>query len=169
MTAAFDASVLIYIFDDRAKPPLDPTTGQPVTLCKERVDYLLETLQRDGVTIVVPTPALAEVLVRAQEGAPERLRIMSTSRHFRIASFDERAAIEFAAIQAARDGSKKSGVPRSKAKFDDQIVAIAAVAGAAIIYSDDPDIKRLAAGRMEVKGIAELPLPAHAIQQTLPL
>ena len=169
MTAAFDASVLIYVFDEGAKPPLDPSTGKPVTRCKNRVDYLIDTLQRDSQTIVVPTPALAEVLVYAQEGAPERLRIMNASKHFRVTPFDERAAVEFAAVQAARGASKKAGVSRSKVKFDDQIVAIAAVAGATIIYSDDPDIKRLAAGRMEVKGIADLPLPPENAQTLLPL
>jgi predicted nucleic acid-binding protein len=169
LTAAFDASVLIYVFDENAKAPLDPATGKVVTRCKERVDNLIETLQRDGEPIVVPTPALAEVLVHAQEGAPERLRIMSTSKHFRIAPFDERAAVEFAAVQASRSSSSKTTTPRIKAKFDDQIVAIAAVAGATVIYSDDPDIKRLAAGRMEVKGIADLPLPPEHSQTQLPL
>lgn len=169
MTVAFDASVLIYVFDEHAKAPLDHATGKPVTRCKDRVDYLIDVLQRDDETIIVPTPALAEVLVYAQEGAPERLRIMNASKHFRITPFDERAAVEFAVVQAGRAGAKKAGTPRVKAKFDDQIVAIVAVAGATVIYSDDPDIKQLAAGRMEVKGIADLPLPSEDTQSLLPL
>ncbi|MBB4199946.1 hypothetical protein CCR94_10825 [Rhodoblastus sphagnicola] len=103
---------------------------------------------------------MGERLVKAQQAAPDWLAIFHKSRHFRIAGFDERAAIEFAATQAARAGSgKKNEVPRAKAKFDDQIVAIAAVESATIIYSDDPHIKSLAKGRFNVIGAADLPLP----------
>src|SRR5262249_26177119 len=86
---------------------------------------------------------------------------LGSSRHFRIAPFDERAAVEFAARRAERKAqSGKSPAPtHAKAKFDDQIVAIAAVEGATLIYSDDSDIKTLVDKRFEVKGIAELPLP----------
>jgi hypothetical protein len=58
------------------------------------------------------------------------------SRHFRISSFDERAAIEFAVMQdeRRRRNIKSTGSTRAKAKFDDQIIAIAAIEGATIIY-----------------------------------
>ena len=58
---------------------------------------------------------------------------------------------------------------RAKAKFDDQIVAIAAVEGASLIYSDDKDIAKLVGGRLRVVSIAELPLPPEDAQGTLPL
>jgi predicted nucleic acid-binding protein len=168
LIVAFDANILIYLFDDGARAPLDPSTKTVVEKCRERVEFLIATLQRQRATIVIPTPALAEVLVRAQEGAPERLRILSSSRYFHIASFDLRAAVEFAATQSSRvggDGRTVAGT-RAKAKFDDQIAAIAAVEGATTIYSDDPDIKRLAGARFEVVGIAELPLPIDQEQDS---
>ena len=65
MTVAFDASILIYVIDEQAKPPADPATGKPVDRCHERVTHLLETLQQENTKIVIPTPALAEALVRA--------------------------------------------------------------------------------------------------------
>jgi hypothetical protein len=79
------------------------------------------------------------------KGGPELLRILSSSRHFRIAPFDERAAVEFAARQAERIAASERApaATRTKAKFDDQIVAIA-VEGATTIYSDDEDISKLA-------------------------
>jgi predicted nucleic acid-binding protein len=171
LIVAFDASILIFVLDDSAKAPVDPKTGHRVTRCKERVQYLIETLQRDGAKIIVPTPSIAEVLVRAQQAAPEWLRILNSSKHFRIAPFDERAAVEFAASQANRVGQGIKAVVggRQKAKFDDQIVAIAAVESATVIYSDDEDIKRLAGTRFEVRGIAELPLPVDDPQGFLPL
>lgn len=169
MNVAFDATVLVYLLDERANPPVDVRTGTPVDRCPERVRALIDSLSHQNAKIVIPTPALAEVLVKAQSAAPEWLRILNASKHFRIASFDERAAIEFAATQASRKRLSGSGVPRQKAKFDDQIVAIATVERAEIIYSDDEDIRRLAGGRFEVIGVADLPLPPEDAQTVLPL
>jgi predicted nucleic acid-binding protein len=169
LIVAFDASVLVYIVTVDAKAPIDPSTGQAVSQCKERLDQLIASLQRDRAKIIIPTPSLAEVLVGAERAGPEFLRIINASRHFRIVSFDERAAVEFAARQAERKsaGVRPSAPTRAKAKFDDQIVAIAAVENATIIYSDDPDIKKLVGSRFDVIGIAQLPLPPE--KPSLPL
>ncbi|WP_051949153.1 type II toxin-antitoxin system VapC family toxin [Methylosinus sp. PW1] len=166
MIVAFDTNILVYFFDEQAKAPIDAATGAPVSNCKDRLDFLITKLQRDKAKIVIPTPALGELLVKGREAAPEWLAILHKSRHFRIAGFDERAAIEFAATQAQRvaSGQKNEGATRAKAKFDDQIVAIAAVEGATVIYSDDPHIKKMAGGRFEVIGIADLPLPPSDAQ-----
>ena len=166
MIVAFDTSVLVYFFDEKANAPIDAATGAPVADCQERLDFLIATLQRDKAKIVIPTPALGELLVKAQQAAPEWLALLHKSRHFRIVGFDERAAVEFAATQADRiaSGQKNEGASRAKAKFDDQIVAIAAVEGATVIYSDDPHIKKLAGSRFEVIGVADLPLPPQAAQ-----
>lgn len=171
MIVAFDTSVLVYFFDEQANAPIDAATGASVADCKERLDFLIATLQRDKAKIIIPTPALGELLVRGREAAPEWLAILHKSRHFRIAGFDERAAVEFAATQAERvaSGQKNEGATRAKAKFDDQIVAIAAIEGATVIYSDDPHIKKLAGGRFEVIGVADLPLPPQAAQFSLQL
>jgi hypothetical protein len=170
LITAFDASILIYVIDEQAKPPVDPGTGRPVERCHERVTHLLETLQQQNAKIVIPTPALAEVLVRAAKGGPELLRILSSSKHFRIAPFDERAAVEFAARQAERiaTSGRAAAATRTKAKFDDQIVAIAAVEGATTIYSDDEDIAKLAEGRFGVIKIAAIQLPPESAQGKLP-
>lgn len=170
MIVAFDASILVYVIDEQAKSPTDPATGNPVDRCRERVTHLLESLQQQSAKIVIPTPALAEVLVRAAKGGPEFLRILSSSRHFRIAPFDERAAVEFAARQAERieSGVKAPAATRAKAKFDDQIVAIAAVENATMIYSDDEDIAKLAVGHFGVVKIAAIPLPPESAQGRLP-
>lgn len=170
MIVAFDASVLVYMVTPDANAPLDKTTGQPVIRCADRVSHLIATLQREKATIVIPTPSLAEVLVRAGDAAPQWLAMLERSRHFRIADFDKRAAVEHAARQAERkrSGTKSPAADRRIAKFDDQIVAIAAVAGVSIIYSDDGDIRALAGSQFEVKGIADLPLPPESAQGSLP-
>jgi len=170
LIVAFDASILVYVIDDQAKPPIDLATEKPVDRCHERVLHLLESLQQQNAKIIIPTPALAEVLVRAAKGGPEFLRILSSSRHFRIAPFDERAAVEFAARQAERIAAniRAPATTRTKAKFDDQIVAIAAVENATTIYSDDKDIAKLAEGRFGVIKIAAIPLPPESAQGKLP-
>jgi predicted nucleic acid-binding protein len=169
LIVAFDASMLIYLFDENASSPEDKETGKSVTHCQLRVKHLILTLQQAQAKIVIPTPALAEILVRAQVGAPERLKILKESKHFRIASFDERAAIEFAATQATRilSGTKPTQGLRTKAKFDDQIISIATVEGAVKIYSDDEDIFKAAASKFEVIGIADLPLPPENNEPSL--
>lgn len=171
MIVALDASVLVYLVTENANPPIDPATGQPLRHCKERIEHLIETLQGDEARIVVPTPSLAEVLVRAERAGPEFLRMLGSSRHFRIAAFDERAAVEFAARQTGRGAREGKPIPgsRAKSKFDDQIVAIAAVEGATMIYSDDSDIRKLVESGVQVKGVTELPLPSDKAQMSFPI
>lgn len=166
MIVAFDASVLVYVLDERAKAPSDPATGLPLVRCKERVEHLIETLRRQDARIVVPSPVLAELLVRAGEAGPEWIRILGSRPNFRIADFDVRAAVEFAAMRnkKTQSGIGDKAATRAKAKFDDQIVAIACVEGASVIYSDDKDIARLAGGGFEVSGISDLPLPPEEPQ-----
>jgi hypothetical protein len=85
--------------------------------------------------------------------------------------FDTIAAVEAALMTRAAlsTGDKRGGLgaPWAKVKFDRQIVAIAKVARATMIYSDDADVRTLAAAEnIPVIGLAELPLPA---QPELPL
>jgi len=161
LIVAFDANILVYLFDENANAPTSKATGLPVERCRERVEYLIATLQREKTKIIIPTLSLAESLVRAQDGAPERLSIIKRSKHFRISPFDERAAVEYAAMQVERrrSGTKSEAASKAKAKFDDQIVAIAAIEGATVIYSDDEHIKKLAGSKFEVLGIEGLQLP----------
>jgi hypothetical protein len=161
---AFDASILTYIVDENAAAPTDPATGAPVTFCKERVQHLLDTLQEAGAKIIIPTPALAEVLVKAGAAAPAIISELTTSKHFRVVDFDIRAAVEFAARQSTRP---RGTVPRTKAKFDDQILAIATVENASVIYSDDNHIANAAPPNMTVSGIAALELPPAKAQQEM--
>ena len=164
MIVAFDASILTFIIDENAAAPPDPTTNQPVTFCKERVQHLLATLEKDNAKVILPTPALGEVLVKAGSGAPAIITEFSNSKHFKIVSFDVRAAVEFAARQINRP---KGIEKRTKAKFDDQILAIALVENASIIYSDDKGIAKAAPAGVKVVGIAELELPPAKAQHDM--
>ena len=48
-----------------------------------RIDHLIEAREKRRETIVIPTPALSEVLVHADEAGPEYLEILNTTRCFR--------------------------------------------------------------------------------------
>lgn len=73
---------------------------------------------------------------------------------------------------ALDEGDKRSGLdaPWNKIKFDRQIVAIAKVAAATAIYSDDRQLRTFAEQQgLSVIGLADLPVPEFARQPELPL
>lgn len=163
----FDASVLLFV--------LNENTPASVPRAKERVEYLIDRLSAAGERIIIPTPALSECLVHAGPAGPDYLAVIGKYACFRVASFDERAAVEAAVrtYQARERGLRKGGNPesaRGKIKFDRQIVAIAVVERATAVYSDDKDVIAYAreAG-MEGYLLADLPLPPDDPQSSLPL
>jgi len=143
---------------------------------RERLDYLVEVLEKNGTKIIIPTPALSELLVRAGNAGLEYIDRLRQSRSFKIEPFDERAALEVAlAIRAnINQMGKKQGAKATatwaKVKFDHQIVAIAKVNNATILYSDDKDLRGFATqAHLTVVRLHELALPPKESQMTLGL
>lgn len=167
-----DATAFALLVNPNAKVRNDPATGQPVSEAGRRFQFLQSQIEKSGGTILIPTPALAEVLVSIGDGAPEILEILIRSARFRIADFDKRAAVELASMtrEAFQGGDKKSGStePWQKVKLDRQIIAIARVNQVEKIYSDDDGIKKFAdLIGMEVIQTWEMPLPPEDSQGTL--
>lgn len=157
----------------QAKPPLDPGTGQPVVQVAERFAHLESEIQRLSETILIPTPALAEVLVGMGDGGPEVLERISRSARFKIGEFDTMAAVELAAMtrEAIRGGDKKEGssLPWQKVKIDRQIIAIARARNVSAIYSDDEGVALFAAKvGIPVIPTWEMALPLIPPQPPLP-
>jgi predicted nucleic acid-binding protein len=145
--------------------------GVPIEKAKERIDHLVKQLEKEKTKIVVPTPALSEILVRAgTEMSDKIIEHLQRFSVFRIEPFDTRAAIEVAAMtRELLDGRQRkrgtSSATWTKIKFDRQIVAIAKVCNATVIYSDDEDVAKIAArARIKVIGLADLPLPPEDAQ-----
>lgn len=156
----FDASILIDLFNPRLEGDR-----------RAKLDYLVSNLQKQRTKILVPTPALTELMVyadKARDGYHQRL---FSSSVFQIAPFDSRAAMECALLLAeALSAKERRKVTKTKFKFDWQIVAIAASRGVATIYSDDPDIERYGKRRgLAVTKTDNLPLPESARQRLLEL
>ncbi|MEX0959108.1 MAG: PIN domain-containing protein [Burkholderiales bacterium] len=161
MTVLFDANILIELLSP--KTPVDR---------RDRLEYLVEQLQKDKIAIVVPAPSLTELLAKAGKAREAYLATLDANKTIRIAPFGKRAALECAMAmeKSIAAGDKRGGAKSTwaKAKFDRQIVAIAEVEGAKIIYSDDGDIlKYCRPYGIEVRITADLPLPPHAAQGKL--
>lgn len=130
----------------------------------------MQEIQDGGEQVLIPAPALAEVLATPDCDIDEVLSVLRASAYIRIGDFDQRAAVELALrLRAAlASGDIREGVTTTKTrmKFDRQIVAIALTNGARILYSDDEGVKRFGErSGLPVIRTADLPLPA--VQQDL--
>jgi hypothetical protein len=165
---AVDASTLVLIVNPNATPPIDPSTGSPVLNMPDRVAKLVADIDAKKDTLIIPTPALSEVLVKAGVAGPELLQRLAKLARVRVASFDQRCAYELAqmTIKALAKGDKKDGhkQPWQKVKLDRQIIAIARVHMAEKLYSDDSDMVDFC-GRLGLPTQCswDLPVPASAV------
>jgi len=136
---------------------------------------LIGNLSADKEKIIIPTPVLSEVLVHAAAAMQTYLEILNGQAAFRIAPFDQKAAIE--AALAMSDAIRRGGhrvdaanpdVTKTKIKFDRQIVAIAKAEGAHSVYSDDEDVHRYATqAGLKAHRTCELDLPPEDPQANL--
>jgi len=171
-----DATILMLFL----RPDVGVPTGPgkvPIDRPIERINFLVDRLQKAKARIILPTPVLSEVLVRVEARVAQQLvERISTHAVFRIEPFDVRAAIEVAimtrnTIDGGRHPKRRdSQATWAKLKYDRQVVAIAKVAQAKTIYSDDSDIRSIAKREgIEVIGLADLPLPPEDPQLRLNL
>jgi hypothetical protein len=157
---AFDSTFLTFLFVPNAPCAVDRA--------RERVDYLIGGIHGSGAQIVIPSPALSELLIGVGHSRKQILHELTHNPKFWIAPFDTRAALELSLMAEEflkRTGKKRgdAGGTWAKVKFDWQIVAIAKVCNVSTIYSEDPDIGKLATNAgMTVKGVGDLPLPHKA-------
>lgn len=165
MIVVFDTSVLIFLFEKDASGPHDPETGEPLPLCYERVNHLVKELQDAKAKVIIPAPVLAELLLKAGDATQEWLQIIDKAPHITVAPFDMMAALEHSVRM--RERGKLAGKDKRNAKFDEQIIAIAAVNRAEVIYSSDGDIKRGAGAGIRVVDLHDIDLPPEAKQGSL--
>jgi hypothetical protein len=164
MIVVLDAGMLTILIHPASAVPQDPKTGEPLERAQERIQHLIQTLESEGATIVIPTPALAEFLVLADDSGPSYLRHLHTRARFDIRAFDEKAAIDCAEAQrqALAANDKRSGAMGAfqKIKVDRQIVAIATSVGADRIYTTDKDVVKIAQFvNLSATPVWDLPLP----------
>lgn len=141
---------------------------------KEKVAHLLARLDKAKGKVIVPTPAIGEFLVQADQAGIAILQALQGRSSVVVASFDLAAAYEASLMDAAAlgRGNKRDGSEQAwqKVKIDRQNVAIAKSQGAKLIVSEDKGV-RDAAARVGIRAVAidDLPLPDHARQTKLPI
>ncbi len=171
MIVALDNTFFTLMVNPSALPSGNWETGEEVTHCALRVQALIDKLSRSSVRVLVPTPALAEAMT-ASEGLEAAIEFMQSHDAFEPATFDFRAAYELAELTKSDPNAdrRKAGEQDSKqkVKFDRQIVAIAKVHGAGVLYTDDKRQSGFAkdAG-LEVVHTWNLPLPIEFAQHDL--
>ena len=173
MIVAFDNTFLSLVFNPKTQPRPDPSTGNPVSHCRLRIEALIDELSARGDSIIIPTPCLCEMLTAVPDSY-KAIEYLDDSAAFRTESFDTKCAIGLADItrKAINAGDKKSGstLGWQEIKFDRQIAMIAHINRARILYTDDEGQSKFAEEvGLEVKHTWNLDLPASHAQTKMDL
>jgi predicted nucleic acid-binding protein len=124
-TVAVDASFLRAFLnpDSRTEPILN----------------LIGKLSAENAKVIVPTPALAQVLTPSPERAQDWMEALNSNSCFQVRPFDDKASFELTKLL----GDSAANL-RDILRFDRQIVAIAKVYGVSVLYADDEQVSRFA-------------------------
>lgn len=139
---------------------------------RARLDGLIKQLVEAKTYVGIPTPALAEFMVDAEQATSDIYTTLRRRNAVRILPFDERAAVEAAiiarAVRQQRGRRGRGSKTAQQVKIDRQIVAIAKAAGADALYSDDDALRREAQSfGVPAYALTDIPLPAEARQRPL--
>lgn len=155
---------------------------------KARIDHFIGRMEKAKSLVIIPMPALAEFLVKADTAGIDAMNRLERKAYILAAPFDRAAAFECAQIDRAAlgagavtgnganggepsKGAKKDGVdaPWQKIKIDRQVVAIAKARGASWVISADDGVRNnaLRVGMLAFT-IDDLELPPSALQAPLP-
>lgn len=163
MICTLDANAIISWSDPKCNP-----------LILAKLELLFETVHKDRGVILLPTPALAELLVLTNNATADWLNALQKRSAVRIAPFDLKAATECALIHRLADdkGGKRKGTKKGEAyqkiKVDRQIAAIARVHQSDLIVTNDENLAAISKfiGLRSLR-IEELDTPDSAKQTTI--
>jgi predicted nucleic acid-binding protein len=147
MTAVgFDNTMLSLLLNPKCRAPVG-VDGKPLLMAVRRAEYLVERLGKSRQKIIVPTPAVAEVLTAIGPDNQKWLEVVARSRLFEIAPFDYISAIELALLNRDilfREDKKNKAEPYQKVKTDRQIIAILKSRNVEDFYTDDSSLAKRA-------------------------
>lgn len=170
MIVAFDNTFLTLLLNPGVRLRPNPNTHLPTTHIRQRMAALIDGLSTRKDTLLIPTPALAEVLCTADVNRV--LPVLDDVGILELAPFDGRSAIELGEMtrRAVVGGDKRDGSTADwqKIKLDRQIVAIAKAHGASVLYTDDGNQTKFAnLGGLSTVSTWELDLPAKYAQMDI--
>jgi len=142
MIAVFDTNYLVLLMQGSSPDVVhDPEYDTPVERVPEKLSFLLTELKKKRAKILIPTPVLAELFAGLGNKANEIFEVLNNSYGMQFADFNVAAAIETGlALRTKKKTDRRTGW--QKVKFDRQIVSIAKVNKAEIVYSNDMQVCR---------------------------
>ena len=173
MTVAFDNTMLSALLNPQGRLPFEPGTEKLLEFGKLRAESVVAKVEKERRKIILPAPAVAELLTAIGPDAQQYLNVVSRSRVFEVGAFDARGAAELALLNRGvfAESDTKDGLDTwQKRKVDRQIIAVCKVYGVTEIYTDDSGL----ANRARLCGITpvslfEIAVPDEARQGTLDL
>jgi len=153
---AFDTSFLTLMFV--------PGARHSIANARDRVEFLISDIHGSGERVIIPTPALSEILVKSGSARNEIIQTLTKSPKFLVAPFDTRCALELSLMTDAafkrkdkRDGATGTWV---KVTLDRQIVAIAKTFEARAIYTEDSGVRAIATREgLAVSSVEDIKIP----------
>lgn len=155
-TVGIDAMILVYagIVPSKGASP----GGAELAALKLRAQMLFEHFARDEATVILPTIAIAEVLVPVPD-SEKGLLVQALSESFVCPTFDTHAADIAAQLWAKHRQLPQDQryTDRLALKADAMIIASAKAAGATDFYSNDRNCRKLAGLIMNGHGLPTKP------------
>jgi hypothetical protein len=164
-----DTSILAWIVDPSTILPTAP--AGVVGTAAERLQHLIEVLDKERADLLIPTPVLAEIFSVAGRDHAAILADLTGRRRVLVLPFGPREAIECGLmLRDTLSPEVRAGRGRQVVKFDAQVVATAKTASAGTIYTADGGLARAAVrAGLVAPDLWSLPLPPIDPQGALPL
>lgn len=149
MIVCLDTHILIWGIQQVANPAQEDMIS--------KAKFFFDLLDKGAHKVIIPTPVLFEFLTGIPIANHEKV-LATFAEHFRIVSFDTRAAKIAADLLSGALLQNSAGEfgGKNKLKMDCQIVAIALSNRAKVIYSYDPDLSKLAKDKIFVREMPEI-------------
>ncbi|WP_455853178.1 type II toxin-antitoxin system VapC family toxin [Pantoea endophytica] len=157
----FDTNVLVQALTGTKEGVslTDPRTGDVISDLDRRAQALVDKVDSQGGSVLIPAPVLAEFLVGIDRNLHQTyINLIKSQSCFEVVAFDEIAAIECAQFPDIKDLKRlMSADTTTKVKFDRQILSIAKAAGVKEVWTHDKGVyNRCAAFGLIAKSLADI-------------
>lgn len=144
MRVIFDTNVLVQALTGTKEGVslTDPRTGNVISDLELRAQALVDHVDSQGGSVLIPAPVLAEFLVGIDKSSQQTyINLIKSQSCFEVVAFDEIAAIEcaqFPDLKALKQ--MMASDTTAKVKFDRQILAIAKASGVKEVWTHDKGV-----------------------------
>ena len=141
MTVAFDNTFLTLLLDPASQVRPNPVTGATTLYMPARINSLIDDLTGRGEKLIIPAPAIAEVMCKVAPPS-EVIAKLGSYKCIEPYAFDQKCALTLGELSqqfgmAIKEARALNEWARQRVKVDMQIVAVALTYGAETLYTDD--------------------------------